>query len=299
MTGACSGSSAKLYCIEQPDLGDWDGWDELASFDATATGTAGEYYISVMFPSDMAAIDHVNLMRGDGISGTDPDCSAGSVVNTFSVIATGASDSYTDTTGSDIPYSYRACVYDSIGNLLSSKMVPVSPAATQHVFTTSLTFTGDLISGFADHPAAFTSGVAGADYRCTVAAKNAGLSKYTWKAYLSDNTASVKVHSPLAGMLYDLGGSAIATNEADLYDGSLLNPVEQDEFAVHIGTSDAWVGSTTAGVVAPATCTDWSIGTSGDSGRVAWVENSASNWISSGSNANCATREHINCMSTP
>jgi hypothetical protein len=137
-------------------------------------------------------------------------------------------------------------------------------------FVTSQSFTGNF------------GGITAGDALCQNAATAAGLTG-TFFAWLSDSTGT----SPNSRFLHHPGpyvrtdGVLIATSYADLTDGSLLNPIDADEFGTLIPShaagdpaDDMWTGTDELGNVdpyasGPYTCGDWtSLATVGLEGQL-------------------------------
>jgi hypothetical protein len=132
-----------------------------------------------------------------------------------------------------------------------SASVEIDNAITR-VFVSSFSMNGDL------------GGPTGADELCTNAAMDADLGG-TWSAFLSGGSRSAISHIA-DGPYHRLDGVLIATDRADLADGSISAPINVDENG-STGVSD-WVftGSTAAGTVSgPGTasggnCVGWTQG---------------------------------------
>ena len=81
----------------------------------------------------------------------------------------------------------------------------------------------------------FFGGIPAADYTVTLTAAQGGLLPtwnsidIVWHAILSDSTVNARDHVPILAPLYNTHGQLVATNSADLWDGSILNPIQYDE----------------------------------------------------------------------
>ncbi len=125
----------------------------------------------------------------------------------------------------------------------------------KRVFVTSTTQTGNF------------GGLSGADALCQTRANAAGLGS-TWKAWLS--TSSVNAKDRIADATYvRLDGVVVASNKADLIDGSITNAISIDEFGANNTFPGVWTGTNTAGTVDGSLhCSSWSsTGSSGMLGR--------------------------------
>jgi hypothetical protein len=108
-------------------------------------------------------------------------------------------------------------------------------------------------------------GLANADGICQVAADDAGLGG-TYKAWLSDNTASPSTRFTRAAQPYVLpNGGKIAADWADLTDSRLDNPIVIDAFGQTLPQGQeqsVWTGTSPDGTAAssggsPANCGGW------------------------------------------
>ncbi len=115
----------------------------------------------------------------------------------------------------------------------------IEPAQTR-VFVTSEIFDGAL-GGL--------MGVMGADLKCQRAADNAGLNS-SFKAWISNipsPSASQRLphnHTPYLR----LDGAMVAANWSDLTDGSLLAPINIDEFGNTVNDENVWTGTNYTGL---------------------------------------------------
>ncbi len=107
-------------------------------------------------------------------------------------------------------------------------------------------------------------GLTGADAKCNTlaAASSLGLSP-KWIAMLSSSTTNLADRIPWNwGTLEDVTGTVIADGGmADLFDGSIDNPFNKDEFGNILSYGQVWTASNSSGEVEDptATCGDWSI----------------------------------------
>ena len=143
-----------------------------------------------------------------------------------------------------------------------SSMCSVEP---NYVFLSSDSYTGLL------------GGLAGADSRCQLLADNAGLPG-TYLAWLSDGNvapANRLFHSSAPYVLLD--GTQIASDWADLTDGTLAHPISLTELGGN-ASSIVWTAVDTAGYVHSSNCQSWTTSSSSYSGRSGQSGSNNSNW---------------------
>jgi hypothetical protein len=68
-----------------------------------------------------------------------------------------------------------------------------------------------------------------------------------YKVIGSTATVNALVNAPVTASVYNFIGNIIATHSADLWDGSILNPIEYDQFA-NSGFPDLWTGTDFTGI---------------------------------------------------
>lgn len=120
--------------------------------------------------------------------------------------------------------------------------------ATKRVFKTSTTYTGNL------------GGLSGADNKCQSRASAAGLSG-TWKAWLSDGTASADSRlNHFNGPYTLLDGTVVADNWTDLTDNTLDRNINMTEFKViDSNLSNVWTGTNPQGGSTGKNCVNWTV----------------------------------------
>ncbi len=148
-------------------------------------------------------------------------------------------------------------------------------------FVTSTTMNGNL------------GGVAGADAICNQHATAAGLTG-TFKAWISDATTSPSTsfaQSPLPYVRTD--GTQIASNWADLVDGTLAAPLENDEFG-NVVTHNAlngfaWTATSSSGtLVGTRHCNSWGLANGSNQGFKGNTSSASAAWsLRPGSSFNC------------
>ena len=154
------------------------------------------------------------------------------------------------------------------------------------VFVTSTTYTGS------------QGGLTGVDAICQARADAASLSG-TWVGLVSSTTVNVKDRVTITGPVYDIADNTIATNSADMWDGSIGRTLDIDEFGNSVGNVEVWTGSldngNKYGSSAWQSCNSWTdTGTNANLGT-SW---SASNWMEVGGSYDaCTATKPFFCMS--
>ncbi len=145
-------------------------------------------------------------------------------------------------------------------------------------------------------------GLGGADSKCQSAASSASLSG-TWKALMSSSTTNAKDRIP--DTVYKrLDGAVIANNKADLFDGSIANPINITEFGTHFttepgsGYGNAWTGTNSDGT-SGYTCNDWTNENTSGRGNLGQGEYTDFRWTGTSSGtALCFNVEGMYCIKT-
>ncbi len=145
---------------------------------------------------------------------------------------------------------------------------------TRVVFVTSMSYTGNL------------GGIAGADSKCQAladASPNARIKGHTFQAWVSTLTTTVSMRFTHGSQPYVLGdGTVIASDWADLTDGTLAHGIDRDELNQLDTNDDAWTATTSTGANYAGTgCESWTNG-SGGSGIYGNVGGGGGGWSSSG-----------------
>lgn len=136
-------------------------------------------------------------------------------------------------------------------------------------------------------------GIAGANNKCEVAAYYSGLGS-NYIAIISDSSEDAEDNIP-DGKYVRVDGVHVADNHADLFDGTLMNPININEKG-ETQTGRAWTGSNDAGQGAfhPA-CGDWSfVDANGMTGDISAVNG---NWLED-SIITCGGGAHLYCVET-
>lgn len=133
-------------------------------------------------------------------------------------------------------------------------------------------------------------GILGADEKCQVAAYYAGLGT-NWISLISDDSSNI-IDRMSDGKFVRVDGVLIADSKADLFDGTIANPINVDEHG-DLVSGDVWTGTSIYGVATPNNCNNWgwvdSIGSLGLSTYTSgW-------WVGSGS-GQCVAGAHLYCV---
>ncbi len=169
-----------------------------------------------------------------------------------------------DSDGAPRPQSLSACATQSVSECGESQR--------KTVFVTSATYNGNFGT------------LANADANCQSLADAAGLGG-AYKAWLSDSATDVRDRFTQATTAYvRVDGAVIADDWADLVDNPsgdpLLAPIDRDENGTAVGIVNVWTGSTFAGQVLAAACSDWTDGTNASQGRTGRTSRVDLGWTS-------------------
>ncbi|MDP3769884.1 MAG: PHB depolymerase family esterase [Candidatus Sungbacteria bacterium] len=151
------------------------------------------------------------------------------------------------------------------------------------IFISSAVYTGNL------------GGLSGADAKCQLLAKNAGLTG-TFKAWLSDSVTAAKNRVTHATITYKLAnGITIANNWNDLTDGTLLTSLNITEQGTAVN-ANVWTNTKSDGTIRETskikTCGDWTattglnyIGYFGESKQtnIKWTDSGSQTWCTANS----------------
>lgn len=194
-------------------------------------------------------------------------------------------DTFTSATGTATRYYYRACVYNSNGDLVRGEAVATAKAkGTFHeIFVTR-----------DNHSPNFTN-LAGADTYCGTVATNARLTG-TWKAVLSNDSTNAKDRLTIGGSVFNMQGEELATSSADLWDGTLAYSVKYDELGTAQETATVWTGTLSNGTkeTTSKNCSNW--GATTGSGRIGYA-NSTTDWLNGSFDGGCGNTFSIYCIS--
>ena len=150
-------------------------------------------------------------------------------------------------------------------------------------------------------------GLDAADWAVTFYASQAGLldpflDGGTWnnadiyyQAVLSTQTMRVVDLLDIQGAIYNTNDDLIATGAADLWDGSIANPVGYDEFGVAVATgTKVWTGSDSLGNRSNFSCEDWN--NPSGAGNIGFATESDTSWIG-GPTQSCSLSARLYGMS--
>lgn len=194
-------------------------------------------------------------------------------------------------------------VLDVTGYHEPSGAIAVSSALTKTAFVTSATFDADLITAASESfGCPGSGGVTAADCICQESANLAGLSG-TYLAWIADNTATTApatrfTQSTQPYVRTDF--AVLATDWADLVDGSIAVPLDRTEFGTAVtGNPNVWTNVFTDGTQFNNvnTCADWSSPSSGAPHGI-FGESGATDgdWTSPAFAFTCFTSLHLYCF---
>ncbi len=156
------------------------------------------------------------------------------------------------------------------------------------IFVTSGSWNGNL------------GGMSGADSKCDAAVAGASLAG-VWVALISTSQTNAVSRIPVGVQFVRMDAAIIADNLADLFDGTIQNPINLDEHSIikvgHVFTgseSDGTVSDNCGGV---ETCGDWTAGAV--NGEIGMVSQTNANWVQSGCFSTCdAELKGLYCVRT-
>jgi len=147
----------------------------------------------------------------------------------------------------------EALIDDTLAQLLDSlppstttttTTLPPCGISNKCIFVTSTMSTGAM------------GGVAGADAQCNARAGAAGLVG-VYKAWLSTDSSSAVDRMAPGGPYVTPAGDQVADNLADMTDGTLDSPIDDDENGTAVGNREVWTGTLPNGLAAGLDCLDW------------------------------------------
>lgn len=214
---------------------------------------------------------------------------------TFNLTPSGGFPSFTSQlvffVGASVPADlYPITIQATGGGGMQSVIVNLTVALTKTVFVTSTTHNGNL------------GGLSGADAICNTRAAAGGLSG-TYTAWLS--TTSVHAKNRISDGLYArTDGALVALNKTDLTDGSLINPINRDEFGTvpsgidHVSTGtdefgDKWVFSAFPGI--NYSCVNWTSASDPYSHRGV-MNTTGPSWTQASAGEGCSTERRLYCF---
>ncbi|MFH1224959.1 MAG: DUF1554 domain-containing protein [Candidatus Diapherotrites archaeon] len=140
-------------------------------------------------------------------------------------------------------------------------------------------------------------GISGADAKCQAAASAAKL-QGKWRALVSDKDHSAKSWLPDSAYT-KLDGTMVAKNRADLLDGTILSPINIDEFGKAASGFRVWTGTSITGTPydGPLSgyCDNWVSWNVNKVGGVGNKNSTDSGWINYGAEL-CERTGNLYCM---
>ena len=124
------------------------------------------------------------------------------------------------------------------------------------------------------------NGLAAADYYCNNFADQAGLPG-TYVAWMSDSTTNAGDRVTSDGPYVTPAGDLVANSLADLVDGSLNTPIDDDENGTTVPPTAVWTGTASTGLSTGGNCLDWTDGTSSQQAIVGLNTSTSSEWTNS------------------
>ena len=241
------------------------------------TGAAAAVYRSALFDEEGLPIDRDTLPI-DYWTGTLPDGSVSTDFNCsgWTSPASGASATTGHTTGTAQVWTTTSA-YSCSGNVRLLCLEPgvSDPAVVRWtspgslVFITSATGPGEL--GLWEEASGAT-GVAAGDAICRNLAAAAHLpAPSSFVAWLSDATQDAADRLTSNGPFRRIDGVSVATNRADLLDGSNQNSIHQYETGAYLagqGGGYSYTGTLADGTAAPERCSDWTSDAMDETGEV-------------------------------
>ncbi len=229
--------------------------------------------------SGAVSYDVVISSTPDGL--TPVVTAAGLTSNTYTTAALAAGEYFVFVTAKDGAANEIIAANDGTSFLVGDSTEPAEPYHL--IFVTSEVFE---ISGDGSFPpaAGTISGLAGADWQVNAAAHAAGLLPnwngidIIYKALLSDSGSSARDRLAISSQIFNTAGELVASDSADLWDGSIENPIAFDEFGLAVTSNVVWTGSVPSGDFTSEACDDWADdGSSGGTGDASmtnalWIE---------------------------
>ena len=295
------GTDFPIYCIEQQQVPNL-----LGAFSASSSsGTT--ITLSLAFPADTTDYSSVTIRRRKGAAPPHVGCASSfdtlvDTITDFSQTWNTTSDSgASDSVGTAGRYSYRACVYNSSGEVIHSKTIETVKTATDfnEVFVSIDRFDGNLTTTYRSNT--FSGGtdaqnaLNGADKRCETIADRAGFGTTGWKALISTTGTDASSRITLNSALYNMGYSGadkVADNTTDLWDGTLDKGIYYTTTGNILVYLYNWSGSTSAGAKT-TNCTDFTSDTFGETGAGGYAS-LTSGWFTG--SLDCSTPRNLICF---
>lgn len=282
------------------------------TFTIDTTGPAPLQSFSGSTPHDLGALvvnwqaaasyaDYATLKFRFLTGATPPaDCNSGSVLATYTSFSGGPIGYYLYSVPGTV-YSFRACLYDALGNVTTSPAMTISSltaSTDRKLFVTSVPFNGNLKGTY--NGQTFNNGYDGADYRCQHLANAAG--QYgTFKAVLSSGGGrDTWAWTRVGGAVYNVNGTKIADDKTKLlsYNHALAAAPSTDETGAVVSTDlKVWSGHQEGDDDGPMSggesCSDWS--SSGTWGYYGNPTSTGGSWAYSSMQA-CSSVARLYCI---
>lgn len=179
---------------------------------------------------------------------------------------------------------------DAGSNSKDASALPDLAPGTKRVFVTAQRFSGSLASG---------GNLAGADAACIGAAQTAGMGG-NWKAWLSSSTVDAIDRVSDVGPWYDLGGTLIFSNKANLATVPLAG-LWKDETGASLGSDRIWTGTAVGGQyiedLGPGSkpCGDWMDASISSTAKIGQIGRRDSAWTAF-AGTTCDQQAHLICF---
>lgn len=136
-----------------------------------------------------------------------------------------------------------------------------------------------------------SGGISGINNKCQTQAYYAGLDG-NWIAIAGDTAMSARFRVNIDVPFYRIDGVKIADSHADLFDGSIQNPININQDG-NLETGTAWTGSDGAGYYVSDNCHDWNwVAVSGYYGD---ISSTSSSWLHD-DKTECSDGKHFYCV---
>jgi hypothetical protein len=137
-------------------------------------------------------------------------------------------------------------------------------------------------------------GLSDGDDICNQRAAAAGLGG-TFRALLSDAATDARDRIVLTGPLRNMVGDVVATDSADLWDGTIVGTIDYDENGIELQVAAlAWTGSAPDGTAA-ADCVGWTSASNSDNGMQGDLTSTDSTWVAN-NEGRCNRDRHLYCV---
>ena len=275
---SCANSYA-LFCMSQVG----------PAFKAvTGTAASGDVALTLTFPATTSSYGKVTIRRITGSTAPSSNCTTtGTEIANITNFTT---QTITDATGTSAGFfSYRACLYDTANNLVTSTPIAniQSKGLSHRAFVTSTTYNGNL------------GGLNGADDKCAAVAASGGLSADHWRAILSTSFNNISQRLTITGPVYRTDGGMVATGSTDFWDGTLVYSIGTYENGVpYSGTNQVWTSSTSVGFDNGISCGNFTYANGNGANYQGLANYADTNWTGSyNMGGTCADLRRLYCIS--